>query len=198
MGDKGAHTVVAHFAQIPYFFGFTAVFGWPHIFHFSIFLRILHLEARYFMYLIICGAGMWLAVHQFSYAHPYLLADNRHLSFYVWRRLLDIDVAGKNAHILIYTFSLFSFLATLNRRDFLFKFVFVLSVVALLAPTPLFEFRYFVLPFLIWRINILPNSLTTIAMEFAFNMFLNAVIFHLFLFCPFKWPNESALQRIMW
>lgn len=27
-------------------------------------------------------------LHRFSYAHPYLLADNRHYTFYLWRRLL--------------------------------------------------------------------------------------------------------------
>jgi alpha-1,2-glucosyltransferase len=36
-------------------------------------------------------------LHRFSYAHPYLLADNRHYTFYVWRRLLGRSAALRAA-----------------------------------------------------------------------------------------------------
>jgi len=34
----------------------------------------------------ILGLNFWL-IHRFTYAHLYLLSDNRHFTFYIWKRL---------------------------------------------------------------------------------------------------------------
>ena len=32
---------------------------------------------------------MVASIHVFTYAHPFLLADNRHYTFYLWRRVIS-------------------------------------------------------------------------------------------------------------
>ncbi|KAF8395116.1 hypothetical protein HHK36_019057 [Tetracentron sinense] len=92
LGAKEAHAVSPHFAQIMYFGLLSALAMAP--LHFTLdqtaTLRQLFLKNKplcFFQGLIVLTTG-FLSVHFFSIAHPYLLADNRHYPFYLWRKVI--------------------------------------------------------------------------------------------------------------
>jgi alpha-1,2-glucosyltransferase len=90
LGDRAAHTPVTHLPQILYFALFTALLSFP------LFLLPLLRTARLSLKspalavvgAIAFGTAAACAVVNFTLIHPYLLADNRHYTFYIWRRLI--------------------------------------------------------------------------------------------------------------
>ena len=87
----------------------------------------------------------FVLVSHFSYAHPYLLADNRHFTFYLWRRFLD--PAGRGVYLApAYGLALAMLDAATQHWGMLRQVAFAGSCVVALAPAPLFEPRYFVPP----------------------------------------------------
>lgn len=52
--------------------------------------------------------------------HPYLLADNRHLAFYVWKRIFGHDIM-RRAVIPTYGVAAVTLLELLNDCNFMFK-----------------------------------------------------------------------------
>uniref|UniRef100_A0A803MJ51 Dol-P-Glc:Glc(2)Man(9)GlcNAc(2)-PP-Dol alpha-1,2-glucosyltransferase n=1 Tax=Chenopodium quinoa TaxID=63459 RepID=A0A803MJ51_CHEQI len=94
LGAKEAHAVSPHFSQILYFAMVSALFSAPFHFtlgHASVLLRSFWKlrPLSFFLGFVIFAAGL-LSVHFFSIAHPYLLADNRHYPFYIWRKVSNI------------------------------------------------------------------------------------------------------------
>jgi alpha-1,2-glucosyltransferase len=64
----------------------------------------------------------------------------------------------------------------------------------------LLEFRYFLLPYLYWRLHTRKQSyhMPRVMLELILNCILNTFVIYMFLMRPFNWPNESAVQRFMW
>ena len=75
----------------------------------------------------------------------------------------------------------------------------MITVLLVLVPTPLIEFRYYILPFLFYRLHIrLPGAFPLLG-EVALYALINVATLWLFISKPFVWndhPNE--LQRFMW
>ena len=73
-----------------------------------------------------------------------------------------------------------------------------------LVPQQLIEFRYYILPYLIFRIHIPKphgwNLTLSLCSELLLYTTINAVTIYLFLYRPFVWPNTppGQLQRFMW
>ncbi|KXJ14362.1 Dol-P-Glc:Glc(2)Man(9)GlcNAc(2)-PP-Dol alpha-1,2-glucosyltransferase [Exaiptasia diaphana] len=87
VGDRSSHTACLNIPQLFYFITFTAAFSWPLLIDG---IPQLLKNARNKMFF--CGFVLTLfiselAVYKFTYVHKYLLADNRHYPFYVWRKL---------------------------------------------------------------------------------------------------------------
>jgi alpha-1,2-glucosyltransferase len=76
---------------------------------------------------------------------------------------------------------------------------YTLAVILTLVPTPLLEFRYFIIPFYFYRILTFKKGDSTQG-KIVLNIIVNAVIFWIFLFKPFKAASgeEIILQRFMW
>lgn len=75
---------------------------------------------------------------------------------------------------------------------------FVLSVVLVLVPAPLVEFRYYTIPFVILVLHspVIGNrELLALGL-----LYVVADVFTLvmFLFRPFHWEHEPGTQRFMW
>lgn len=152
------------------------------------------------------------------YEHPFILSDNRHYSFYVWKKIyrrhwtvryaltpvyilssvLNLQVFGKysscsNKHI-----TNGGFLAQYNSVLLTIGYLFVLLLT--LVPSPLLEFRYFIIPFLFYMIHIPPptqtvRTLISLGVYFA----IHIATIYLFIYKPFIWQNEpNQLQRFMW
>jgi len=98
LGDKSNHIAMAHVPQIFYFITFTVCLA-----PFTILLkggRLLydtvkrHLLAIILMSSVVIPAIAYLC-YRFSYAHKFLLSDNRHYTFYLMRKLFKIHISDQ-------------------------------------------------------------------------------------------------------
>lgn len=145
-----------------------------------------------------------------SYEHIFLLSDNRHLSFFVWRHLFRKFHVIRYLLVPGYMFAYFILFTDDSRKSSRWKsienigpwLVYFVCVALSIVPSPLFEFRYYILPFLIFRLILHRQSTTQrfpILLELGLYVVINIVIFWVFLYRPFRWAHDPEnLQRIMW
>lgn len=198
LGDKEAHQPKLHSAQALYFLGFCSMFGSSWIFHFRILKKFLYFTIRSPLIAVIAASIIIYLISYGRYAHPYLLADNRHLTFYLWRRILD----RHNSYVpymmtpiyLISSFSVWHHLRTKGSRRML---LFVLCTILVTVPNGLLEPRYFIIPFVFLRLNI-NASLVGICCELAQQLVINIAMHYLFIQKTFQWADSPEVQRIIW
>ncbi|CAG8572169.1 2182_t:CDS:10 [Paraglomus brasilianum] len=199
LGDKANHVAILHIPQIYYFIAFTAVLSLP--------LTMIHPSDLYNLrkclitpIAYVTMLLMTISVHKYTYEHPFLSSDNRHYSFYVWKKVYKRHPSVKYLLIPAYFTALQIILRPLTAcRSSLWVLTFAAAVCLTLVPSPLFEFRYFIIPYIIYRLNIRPPSTTRLLLEFMTYSFVNAVTLYLFIYKPFKWESEpNQLQRFLW
>ncbi|CAI0400353.1 unnamed protein product [Linum tenue] len=202
LGAKEAHTVSPHFAQLMYFSLISALAAAP--LHFS----LSHCVALFWwswkkgtlsfcQWLIALAAG-FLSVHLFSIAHPYLLADNRHYTFYLWRKVVNAHQLGKYFLVPFYIYSWFSIFRTLGKvRPRVWVLAYFLATAAVLVPAPLIELRYYTLPFFFLMLHSSISYRSLMLMGLVYTA-INAFTMTMFLFRPFQWSHEPGLQRFIW
>eukprot|EP00854_Cymbomonas_tetramitiformis_P019630 gene19630-23477_t len=149
VGDKEAHQATLHLMQLLYFPACATAFLAPVHFGPRRVRRFTQLVASFFFskphYLRFSGAVAILAalpkfVDLFTVAHPYLLADNRHYTFYIWRKLLNAAPYARYLPLPVYLFSLWSLLDAM--RDLKQKpwvLGYAAAVALTLAPASLLE-----------------------------------------------------------
>lgn len=132
--------------------------------------------------------------------HPYLLADNRHYIFYVWQRLYGRYFWFKYCMCPVYTIALMFVHQGIKHLRFNFQFMFWLATAIVLCFQRLLELRYFIIPFIIFRLNTRPNLKSKMAqwVELSFNILLNAITFYIFFTKEIKWDNYEEPQRLIW
>lgn len=166
--------------------------------------------------------------------HPFTLADNRHFTFYIWRRLIQpsrdsLVVALAIAAPLYHTglwllwpreeeFQVQEEETSANTKELkevgtqepqlvqkpaniYTRIFYFLAVFASLVPSPLLEPRYYILPYVIWRIRHYPTVHTKLLplVETVWYIFINCLVSFLFFNKPFIWPSEPGnYQRFMW
>lgn len=205
LGAKEDHVVSPHFAQIMYFSLVSALFSAP--LHFSIaqlrnLLQALSRNRPLSLVLTFVALLAGLAsVHFFSLAHPYLLADNRHYPFYLWRKIINAHWLMKYMLVPVYVYSWFSILTLLAKaRRKIWVFVYFLATCAVLVPTPLIEFRYYTIPFYIFMLHssVRNSGCATWLLTGTIFVCVNVFTMGMFLFRPFKWSHEDGVQRFIW
>ncbi|KAL5120186.1 glucosyltransferase [Pleosporales sp. CAS-2024a] len=184
--------------------------------------------------------GALLAVHYNTIIHPYTLADNRHYVFYVFR-ILRRHPSIKYLAVSAYYVS--AWLVTnvlgaspsapnddrpLEKRDnwsptntarrcppcqISFIIVWLAATTLSVVTAPLVEPRYFIIPWIIWRLHIRPvdASLSTkrqtvsnsydirLALETVWLLALDATVIYVYLYRGFEWPSEPGkVQRFLW
>lgn len=231
LGDKSNHQAGLHAMQLPYLALFISFFAWPYLFALGggIFgparcaVQAVSSRSRFIALaaIVVCTT---VAVRWGTVFHPFLLADNRHYAFYFRRRLLAFPLT-RYVLVPFYALSMLIWGSALARTRSLPWILGLVGCSALvLVPSPLLEPRYFVVPYLILRLNLPvqinrgsgenqtarlhskppPNSASSlarisVAIEFAWAMVINAVTMYMFLFRPFAWPQEpERRQRFMW
>lgn len=173
-----------------------------------------------------------LIVHFNTIIHPFTLADNRHYMFYVFRysvmrgptvRLLLAPVYVFCA-VLVWT-SLYRLkpqslsTAPITRASSAATGVPTSQVLILLLTTalslmtaPLVEPRYFILPWIFWRLSVPQRTNQrrggwdwSLALETAWFLAVNAVLMYIFLARPYVWKTDDGqildggnVQRFMW
>ncbi|XP_061496290.1 dol-P-Glc:Glc(2)Man(9)GlcNAc(2)-PP-Dol alpha-1,2-glucosyltransferase isoform X1 [Rhineura floridana] len=198
VGDRSSHEACLHFPQLFYFFSFTLFFSFPHLVTPSKIISFLHSVRKHLLqYSILTIISLFL-VWKFTFAHKYLLADNRHYTFYVWRKIFQRHELVKYILVPVYIFAGWSFTDALKSKSLFWNLVYFLCLFTVTVSQKLLEFRYFILPYIIYRLNIPMPSLLKLFLELTFYILVNAVTFHLFLNKPFQWENSEEIQRFMW
>lgn len=213
-GDKENHVSTVHVPQVYYCLLFMALFGWPLLIstrRASSVLKYSFGSIKAVLVTLITYGGMGYTIERFTIVHPFLLADNRHYTFYLWRRLLDYSPYLRYMLVPIYHFLGALFITSLGENMSVpVVIAYVFCIFSSLVPSPLFEPRYYILPYLYWRVLVKnpANGIPVIlkkyvpifrsALEFLWSLLLDVVVLLIFLKVEFQWDSESEPQRIIW
>lgn len=224
VGDRSAHVPRFHPMQLCYFVVFVLAFSSPWLlsqFYFerqisnSIVKRvkstpIFHeLQSNITKVILITLVTLIFGLVYFnSIAHPYLLADNRHYTFYVWRLLFGPGkpVFLRYLPVPLYAYGLYHLDRMLTRSSIAYKLAFWIVTPLVLCPQYLLEPRYFVVPYLMYRLhsnryyNNKSNNLKAALFEFIAYQVCNIVIMWVFLYRPFisTMDKTGRLDRFTW
>lgn len=196
IGDRSAHKPTLHVPQIFYFLTFTFCFAWPYMLpHFARFCKYLQNN-------IITSSCVFCSIiviiHYNTRVHPYILADNRHYSFYIWKNLMNRYVAFKYLLAPIYGFALYTFLQCTRHLKVLHRVAYLVCVCAVLVPQLLLEPRYFIVPYLYFRLSLKNLSTWQIVAESLTTFAVNVAQFSIFVNKTFYWQDQEGAQRIAW
>lgn len=198
VGDSKNHEAVLHFPQLFYFFSFTLVFSLPVSLCQQRVLRFLHTLRRQPLFFLLLTVTSLLLVWKCTHVHQYLLADNRHYTFYVWKRLVQRHELARFALVPVYVFAAWNFFDSLRSRSLFWSLGFLVCLLAATVPQKLLEFRYFIVPYLMYRLHVPLPSLPRLALELLLYTAVNAATLYIFITKTFQWPNSSDMQRFMW
>lgn len=198
VGDRSHHTACVNFPQMFYFISFTSVFAFPYIITPSKIMSFIKSLISHYIKAFVIVLISLLLIHYFTYVHVYTLSDNRHFTFYVWSKIYNRHYLIKYLMTPLYMYSYWSCLSLLGHKDDIWKIIFGICIVAVTVPQKLLEFRYFILPYLIFRLNIKECSWLQLSAEMLLSIFINCTAVYLFVNKPFKWENSMEPQRFMW
>uniref|UniRef100_A0A1Q3F5Q3 Dol-P-Glc:Glc(2)Man(9)GlcNAc(2)-PP-Dol alpha-1,2-glucosyltransferase n=1 Tax=Culex tarsalis TaxID=7177 RepID=A0A1Q3F5Q3_CULTA len=203
VGDKTAHVAALHLPQIFYFGLFFATFSPSHIL--GTIRRVVRFALKRWYVSCLCVALFIGVVHVNTIVHPYLLADNRHYTFYIWMRFYQRWPIAKFLPVPIYygilvLLGLILFTRGQGDQTVGFSLLWILATLASVALQQLIEVRYFILPFLVLRLlqTNVQTSTKLLALEVLSNVLINAVTFYIFSTKAVYWSDYTEPQRIIW
>ncbi|KAI9783507.1 MAG: glucosyltransferase [Geoglossum umbratile] len=269
LGDKSNHVASLHLSQILYIWPYIIFFSFPLVYPYvakalpeGTVSRLLGfsnspIRIRPRLSIALAFAGFMLCtVHFNTIVHPFLLADNRHYMFYVFRWFLLRHPATKYFAVPVYLVCGWTAitalggaqvpadnnartktlrekggggnkLATTRSNKVSFVIVWLAATALSLVTAPLVEPRYFILPWVMWRLY-LPNSVflaerasnekgsrsgtlaylksildcgfrNRVWIETAWFLLVNFLTMYAFLYRGFNWHQEPGnVQRFMW
>lgn len=199
LGDHHAHEPKLHIMQLCYFFSFTCILAAPYFFFTGHLKKALR---EFFVHplrsLCFC-AVMACCAYFFTIEHPYLLADNRHFTFYIWRKWFRRHWICRYVVAPFYLYCFYLIRCSVKHIASHITLLSLLAIAAVLVPLPLFETRYFIVPFVLWRLCLTDNTKVSLVVELLYAVGINLIVLYLFFLKPFVWKHEpGALQRFMW
>ncbi|KAM4675636.1 dol-P-Glc:Glc(2)Man(9)GlcNAc(2)-PP-Dol alpha-1,2-glucosyltransferase [Discoglossus pictus] len=198
IGDRSSHEACLNFPQLFYFFAFTCIFSFSSLLSPKKIVDFFKSLWKYPLFYISLTILFLLLIWKFTYVHQYLLADNRHFPFYVWKKIFQRHELVKFLMAPVYVFAAWSIMDSLKHKSIFWLLMFLACLVAATVPQKLLEFRYFILPYIIFRLNIQIPSLTKLLLELALYITVTILTFNLFLNQTFHWPDSDKIQRFMW
>ncbi|XP_072943180.1 dol-P-Glc:Glc(2)Man(9)GlcNAc(2)-PP-Dol alpha-1,2-glucosyltransferase [Epargyreus clarus] len=197
VGDKSAHTMTLNSPQSLYFLLFYGFFGLPFVLaRFKSTMKFMLQNKLVALELAVTSA---ICVHFNTVAHPYLLADNRHYTFYIWNRWFGRYPAAPYLTIPVYVFLTFSLLDTLRTQNCIsFLLAYYPSLMLGTALQRLLEIRYFIVPYFVARLRFPKSPNWLIICEFLWYMAINVATFTIFFTKEVKWEEFEEPQRIIW
>lgn len=153
-------------------------------------------------------AAVTVCLVKFSFSHPFLLSDNRHYTFYLWRRFLQYPTVRAMLGPMYYVAVCVLISRLRGMKGPLWIFGFLLASCLKLVPTPLLEPRYFTPVITLALLHSVPASTTTEVVLWSvrvnarhmmwisvlMNAAVTAVLLIVFLFRPFAWPDGSVAR----
>lgn len=203
LGDKTNHTVSFHLVQIWYCLVFVVFLNCamlPRNFVASYLRTGFGNTKRVLLSLVLFG-GLYLVIRNTTIVHPFLLADNRHHTFYIWRKIINRYSWSRYALIPAYHFATVMTLTKMRKLNAVVTLAYFGSLFCTLVPSPLIEPRYYILPVLFFRCLTSPpdnQRESRLKLEWLFQIAFNLGLFVVFIGFSFPWPNEPDLQRIIW
>lgn len=198
VGDKSAHEAVFNAPQLGYFLAFTLVSAAPHLISiYKIKHCLLVIRNNIFICLVLVVTS-FLLIQNYTFVHQYILADNRHVTFYVWRWFYNKYWFARYMYIFVYLFSAFAISELIQNAKFSWKVSFLVCVAIATIPQRLLEFRYFIIPYILLRIQMRSWCRWKILAELLISFVLNGIVVYLFLYKTFKWQHSNDIQRFMW
>ncbi|XP_028174642.1 putative Dol-P-Glc:Glc(2)Man(9)GlcNAc(2)-PP-Dol alpha-1,2-glucosyltransferase [Ostrinia furnacalis] len=196
-GDKQAHEVTIHIPQLFYFLLFYGFFGLPFVL--SKVPDTLSLIFRNKTRVLLIALLMLAIVHVNTLVHPYLLADNRHYTFYIWNRWYGKYNFARYVMVPIYTFLLLNLYENLRKHNCVSLLIsFCVSIFISLCFQKMIEIRYFLVPYMICRLRFRPPTYKYVILEFLWYSIINVAFFYVFFTKEIKWENFEQMQRIIW
>ncbi|SCV70866.1 BQ2448_3628 [Microbotryum intermedium] len=207
LGDKANHVPTLHLVQPLYFFAFAAGFLAPYTLTQRNVSRSLSNLVGTPIRVVTSALAMGMALYCIKYhtiLHRFLLADNRHYTFYVLRRIVNRFPAARYLLAPAYIFAgrlLFDVLIEANSFRLLDAVGLALTSLLVLIPSPLIEPRYFLIPYVLIRLHIRPRTRKAVWLEGLLYGLVNAVTMWIFVQRPWtRVTNEGVVDvaRFMW
>lgn len=178
LGDKSNHELSINLAQIPWFCLFSAGLSWPLILADGGWLRgyLSQLRGLRLAVYLVELVAIHIVVTRFSVVHPFVLADNRHYTFYLWRRVLYRSDGLSVAILPVYHAAISWMSCPPVSLHVIFWW---LALAAVLVPSPLLEPRYYIVGYLIWRLVVCDRRIS------RWEVFWNSVVSFatIYVFC---------------
>ena len=195
LGHQEYHSFSLHFAQINYFVVTCVACAGPKEWC-AILVKSVK-NTRWGSFLVFSILSV-LASELGTIVHPFILADNRHYSFYVYRYFLSKRwIRSLVIPALVSLSILHSKIFATGKINLISKPVFWLCAFICLVPTPLLEFRYFTVPYLLLLLSSPWNRKELLFSNLFLSMLVNAAVIYVFLYRPFRSPDGS-LSRFMY
>ena len=220
VGDRSSHQPAFHLPQLLYFYAFSMVWSFVHFASLSNILTTLtwlwRRKTISILMAVVLVSLCFLAIKNFTIVHPYLRDDNRHLMFYVWRKLFARHPMMKYVWIPLYASSIVLIHTKLTNDcvisqttshahlshivGALWQIFFVLCAASPIVLQQLLEPRYFIMPYIMLRLHLpVQHNRLPQVVEFLIYFLVDVVLLLLFLFRPFEWQHEPGIiQRFMW
>jgi alpha-1,2-glucosyltransferase len=200
LGDKSHHSVMLHIPQIYYCSVFMTFFSIPLIPLGKVVSDMKNTMFKSKMNLLVLLLFHLATINYFTYEHPYLTGDNRHFVSILWRHLMRPHPVLKYLWTPVYMSCEYVVIWMLMKspKSQLACFVLLGSVAMTIIPSPLVEPRYFLVPTVLYLMNIKATKKRTMACLLYYGT-MNAGLLWVFLERPFIWPDQpDILQRYMW
>jgi len=209
VGDKDNHVPVHHLMQPLYFVLYCTICLAPVYWTPTTMKRIVAKSLTCTLFktgamLYTLAAIIVLSIYKGTLVHPFLLADNRHYTFYLWRRVFNYTPWMRYAFVPAYIYSVLAlnalFAGNCGRRAGqrpIERVLFAATVAIVLIPAHLIEFRYYTIAFYAVFMMSSTPSLTALAVTAGGFAVCNALTLYIFAMRPFQWGDRSV-ARFLW
>ena len=203
LGDQSNHTPVFHAPQIFYFVAFTLIPTFhldllPHAVAWNV--TQLKRGARNAMSMpnilgIVC---VGVLTYKFTMIHPFILADNRHYTFYLWNKLLKHRFVQLSMVPIYFYLGKIFWSRLLQQKGFVWLLGYTCCTFLVLIPAHLIEFRYFTIPMFFASIHLLLQSRQKQPVDWYMKwtilafIVVNSALVYIFLYRTFTYADGSV------
>lgn len=223
LGDKSNHATSIHIPQFFYCILIMFLLYLPTMFNSILSLQYLPKFNRKSVLITLFSLILInLFINKFTIVHPFIISDNRHYIFYIWKRIFGRHYLIPYLFSPIYLISFYILIRHLNNKlDSYSSIIFWISTFLVTSTTPLIEFRYYIIPIIFFGLHIdfsnqselnifknhsyLQNIAKFISLYGSLILFtlINIITLYIFLYKPFyddTWDTiyNYHLQRFIW